>query len=343
MYAVIDCGTTNTRVYILDEHYQIVSEALRKVGVRDTSITGSKDTLRNGLRDAILEAVEKAGIKLSNLEYAITSGMITSEIGLMEIPHLIAPVGIEDLAKNVKIVPGKEVISLDIPIIFIPGIRNNYGDNATLADIDKVDFMRGEETQVVGILNEYKIKDPVNIMVLSSHTKIIHVNKDGKVEACMTTLSGQLFEAILKQTNVGKSLTECTGEESGGYTFEEIVEIADHCVRTKGLVRCFLIPRFMQVLLKTSYTERRAFVNAAIAIDDMTSIKSFDQDYSSDAYILFGPKSRCDLYGYLLKKGKGDMVMILPVSEKERLDELTIKGAVSIANLYKKMIIEKKG
>ena len=42
MFAVIDCGTTMTRIYIVDENQQIIASGRKKVGVRDTSITGSR-------------------------------------------------------------------------------------------------------------------------------------------------------------------------------------------------------------------------------------------------------------------------------------------------------------
>ena len=42
--ACIDCGTTNSRVYILDDEYRVVGKGLRKVGVRDTVINGSQGT-----------------------------------------------------------------------------------------------------------------------------------------------------------------------------------------------------------------------------------------------------------------------------------------------------------
>lgn len=48
MFAVIDCGTTNTRIYIVDQNREILASGSRKVGVRDTSITGSRDALRQG-------------------------------------------------------------------------------------------------------------------------------------------------------------------------------------------------------------------------------------------------------------------------------------------------------
>lgn len=41
MFAVIDCGTTMTRIYMIDEENKIVASGRKKVGVRDTSITGS--------------------------------------------------------------------------------------------------------------------------------------------------------------------------------------------------------------------------------------------------------------------------------------------------------------
>lgn len=88
-----------------------------------------KDTLRNGLCEAIEEAAN-AKIALKDISFAIASGMITSEIGLIELPHLIAPVGLEDLAVHAELVSGRQLLPLDIPILFIRGIRNNYGKNA---------------------------------------------------------------------------------------------------------------------------------------------------------------------------------------------------------------------
>ena len=321
MFAVIDCGTTNTRVYIVNEQHKIIATGERRVGVRNTSMTGSKDALRNGLYEAISEAVANANLKISDIPFAIASGMITSEIGLMEIPHLVAPIGIDELAKNVKIVPGNEIVPIDIPIMFIRGIRNDYGDNATLHDIRNVDFMRGEETQMIGIIREFNIAEPTN--------------GEKKVTSSLTTISGQLYEAVCTATMVGKSLSEVENEQSGGYSFEEIVSIARDVVENVGLDRCFLIPRFMQVLLKTDYRERRAFIDAAIAIDDLKALKEFDrQKNTAKRYILFGHQSRCDLYEYLLKQQYGDSIEVIKVSDKEKLGELTVKGAVEVANRY---------
>lgn len=334
MLAVIDCGTTNTRVYVLDRGRSVIGVGERHVGVRDTSMTGSKDALRQGLCLAIGQAVENAGVTLADIRMAIASGMITSEIGLIELPHLVAPVGLEELSENVYLAKPFEVLPLDLPVLFIRGVRNNYGE-AVLQNIRHVDFMRGEEVQVMGILDEYDIHEPTNIVVLSSHTKIIHTSAQRKIEACMTTISGQLYEAICKQTNVGKSLEVVSEETSGGYSFEEVVRVATEVTNDMGLDRCLLIPRFMQVLLQTDYKERNLFIDTAIAVDDMKIFSEFEeQGYLSDSYVLFGHKVRCELYANLLRKKYGDNIRITQVYDKSRLADLTVQGALVVAERY---------
>ncbi len=333
MFAIIDCGTTNTRVYLLNDDRQIISEGTRRVGVRNTSMTGSNAVLKQGICEAIEEAAENAGTSVSEISYAIASGMITSEIGLLEIPHLICPAGLRELADNVVLTKPGELIPLNIPILFIRGVRNDYGE-AILKNIRNVDFMRGEETQIIGILEEYKLSKPVNVIVLSSHTKIIHVNADGQIVASLTTLSGQLYEAICKETMIGKSLIENNSEESGGYSYDEIVNTAYEVVQDVGLDRGVMIPRFLQVLLKTDYKERNLFIDAAIAADDMHLINEFrSQGYCADDYILFGHESRCKLYEYLIHKIDAN-TRVISVSDKDKLSEIMVKGALKVAEHY---------
>lgn len=63
MFSVIDCGTTNSRVYILDDNGTMVAQGSRKIGVRDTSMTGSKKTLKEGLESLFNEVLVTNSIK----------------------------------------------------------------------------------------------------------------------------------------------------------------------------------------------------------------------------------------------------------------------------------------
>ena len=78
MFAVIDCGTTMTRIYIVNEQKQIIASGRKKVGVRDTSITGSRDALRDGVTELFFEVLRDNDIPDEQVQFAIASGMITS-------------------------------------------------------------------------------------------------------------------------------------------------------------------------------------------------------------------------------------------------------------------------
>ncbi len=332
MFAVIDCGTTNTRIYIVDRDRTIAACGSRKVGVRDTSITGSRDALRRGITELFFEILNGNGIRDEEVEFAVASGMITSEIGLIEIPHLVAPAGLPDLSEGILEVNDETVLPIHRPVYFIRGIRNRYPENARAQDLRDIDFMRGEEVQCIGIMEEKKIKEPCSIVALSSHTKVMYIDEKQRVAASNTTISGQFYEALLNSTNIGKSLIETEGEEAGGYSFEELVDTAVDCVEHAGLGRTLLMPRFLQVLLKTDSRERDIFTNAAIAADDLKAFEEMrNKGYDGNHYILYGHESRCRMYEYLLKKRFGEELIIEFIYDKEEIGKLTVRGAVEIA------------
>lgn len=331
MFAVIDCGTTMTRIYIVNEDREIVASGRKKVGVRDTSITGSRDKLRDGVQTLFFEVLEENQIPESEVAFAIASGMITSEVGLIEIPHLVAPAGLKQLTEGIEKVEDPAVLDLGRPIYFVRGVRNDYPE-AKAQYLRRVDFMRGEEVQCIGIMKHLKLSYPCNFVALSSHTKVMYINQKEEIEASSTTISGQLFEAICSSTNIGKSLIKTEGETPGGYSDEELIEIAADCVKNAGLARTMLMPRFLQVLMRTDSHEREVFMDAAIAADDLNTFHEMrKQGYVSDRYILYGHENRCKLYTYMLKKEFGPQTIIESIYEKEELDYLTVRGSVEVA------------
>lgn len=332
MFAVIDCGTTTTRIYIVDEGQQIVASGRKKVGVRDTSITGSRDALRNGVTELFFDVLRENSIPEEKVEFAIASGMITSEIGLIEIPHLVAPAGLRQLADGILKVEDQEVLPIGRPVYFVRGIRNRYPEPARAQNLRQVDFMRGEEVQCIGIMRSRELPYPCSLVALSSHTKIMYINEDRQVEASTTTISGQFYEAMIGSTNIGKSIIPVEGEEPGGYSYEELVAVAVDCVRHAGLGRTMLMPRFLQVLMRTNSQERQIFVDAAIAADDLKAFQEMrDQGYGSNYYLLYGQEERCKLYTYMLKQEFGGELTVESVYDKEELDQLTVTGSIAVA------------
>ncbi|MBS3917522.1 MAG: 2-dehydro-3-deoxygalactonokinase [Deltaproteobacteria bacterium] len=336
MFAVIDCGTTNSRVYVIDENERIVGQSSAQVGVRDVAVSGTKQVLKDGLKQVFIKAAESVPVPLQGIEFAIASGMITSEIGLLEIPHLIAPVGIDELVENIRLVKDEQIFPLDIPIIFIRGVKNNLGRLPVFGDLRKLDFLRGEEVQTIGLLHHLNPLLPLNIVFLSSHTKLVHVNTERKIAGCITTISGQIYEA-LKQTSIAKSIFEHPTDGGVGLPTalgsEEILEMAYESVQKAGLLRALLMPRFMQTLLVSTVAERLLFTEAAIAADDMHVFDELAQlGFHSDTnYILIGQETRCNIHAAFIHKKLGRHCQVEIVSKPEKIAEFTVGGAIEIA------------
>jgi len=334
-FAVIDCGTTNTRIYLLDENYKIIKKETKKIGVRDTAISGSKDILKSGIKELFLRIVNKAKLRLDEVKFAITSGMITSEIGLIEIPHLWAPVTIKDLADNIKVVRDLNIFPIDIPVYFIRGIKNYFPKDTTYKDIRKIDFMRGEEAQIAGLLELYpNISLPLTVVILSSHTKYIYINKKRQICGSLTNMSGQIYEALKKETNVGKSITGNEPNNHPDFFDVDIIRTAYDSVQNAGFLRSLIMPRFMEVLLHTKWYERELFVNSAICVDDLKVLHDFkllNISLTDSSYLLIGHKIRCHILSYMLKEYHKAENEIKIISNKEEIDQLSIQGAIVIA------------
>ena len=331
-FATIDCGTTNSRVYLLDASHRIVHKGVRKIGVRDTAITGSRRTLQEGLATLVQTTVREAGLSLADIRFAIASGMITSEIGLQEIPHLWAPAGLAELAESLTVTRDPAVFPLHLPLLFIRGIKNPYPPDTTYQDIRRIDFMRGEETQVMGLLRRPDIpRPPLTAVVLSSHTKYIHVRDDGRIAGSLTTLSGQVFEAIQQATSIGKSIA--AEGEPDARDLALAIDTACEAVRRAGFLRALLMPRFMEVLLKVPAGIRRAFVEAAIATEDLRALEEFPLlGFPRNCpMLLIGSPSRCRVFRALLTRTEAGGPAVAAISAEEAVDRLSIDGAIAIA------------
>lgn len=264
----IDTGTTNSRIFVW-RCEELVAEASRPVGVRDTAITGSTQALVSAVRDAITEALGKAGIASTEGVRFLSSGMITSNVGLCEIPHLIAPVGIDDLAAGIRSVVLKDVV--DQPIHFIPGIRNN--DSAVTVDnCEAMDMMRGEETETIGAIRALDVEGPAVIILPGSHSKFVKINEKNRITGCVTTISGELLDVITKNTILASSLDHGF---ASSIEEEALLKGARYCASV-GLSRCCFSVRILDIFRGLTLSERQNFLLGAVLQTDLLALKESD-------------------------------------------------------------------
>jgi 2-dehydro-3-deoxygalactonokinase len=120
--------------------------------------------------------------------------MITSDAGLYNLPHIPAPAGLDELRAGMVSV---KLPVCELPITFIPGVK-------LVRDGRMLDIMRGEETEVVGILQRLAL-DTCTLILPGSHMKCVHV-ENGRIVDFTTSMTGELSRAAAEHTILSRSI-----------------------------------------------------------------------------------------------------------------------------------------
>ena len=190
--------------------------------------------------------------------------------------------------------------------------------------------MRGEETQVVGILEKFQPTGSCNVITLGSHSKVIHVSSDYSIQKSMTTMSGQLFDCIVNHTIVGKSVA-MDQEIPENLDIDVLIELAQGISDTHGLTRSLLLPRFMESFTTLSGPERRIYLEAVIAYEDCKAIRDFCKGgtYETKQDFIIGQRIRSIVLSKMLHKMAPDVsIDILDGKEKNR--DISILGIMKL-------------
>lgn len=279
--ATIDTGTSNTRVKIWEKG-KVISRAFVGVGVRDTAITGSKAKLQQGVKDAIELALKQENIKISEVGLFLASGMITSNVGLYEVPHVWAPAGIEELARCM--VPARIDEVMDRPIWFVPGIKNCLKD-INLQNCEEMDIMRGEEVETFGIVERLKIEESAVIILPGSHTKFVGLNGDKQITGCITTLAGELLSVVTNDTVIANALKNSFVEKIN----KELIIAGAGYSKKVGLNRaCFTI-RILDQFTNYAVNDKANFLLGAVLENDLLALKnSRALNISTEQHVIIG-------------------------------------------------------
>lgn len=259
----VDTGTTNTRVWLVRGD-EILSRATVQVGVRDTARDGSSARLRAGLREAIAEVRGKAEAQASCV---IAAGMITSSLGLAEVPHVAAPAGLEELAAATRRHQFDDVT--DLPVYLVPGVRTG-ARQCDLSTVGNADLMRGEETLCVGLISRSTVKPPATVLNLGSHWKAIQIDAEGGVASSLTSLSGEMIHTTQMQTILASAVPH---ERPAEIDFAWC-EAGMREQRRSGLARALFCVRLLEQSRQGTPEQRLAFLVGAFIASDLDALKS---------------------------------------------------------------------
>ena len=313
MIVAVDFGTTSTRVWVV-EHGDVKASSSRRSGARDVVRTKDRSELLGRIRELADEALAAAGSTWEAVEAIVAFGMITSELGLEEVPHLEAPVGPRMLAA--ALVERRYGDALPAPVHLVPGVRSG-GKELELAD-----FMRGEETEVAGLLALGEPDPPFLYISTGSHTKFVAVDREGRIDWSLTTLSGELLLALQRET----ILAELIDLEAPPTDLAALEEGA-RFVERAGLSRALFGARLLNRMRGVSVSFCSDFLHGAVAGADLLSLRRAAESRGGlpDRVAIGGQGTLGDAYRHLLQAQWG-------VAELRRFD--VPLGALGAWNLF---------
>ncbi|HEY9132851.1 MAG TPA: 2-dehydro-3-deoxygalactonokinase [Dyella sp.] len=320
----IDTGTTNTRVCLWRDGVA-VAHAARQVGVRDTAITGNRARLEAAVRETLEETLQLGELGADDVDHVLASGMITSNMGLCEIPHVTAPVGLTALAGAMRSATIEQVWSR--PIWFVPGVRNAV-DHIGLHNSEAMDMMRGEETETFALIEGLQLKEPAVIVLPGSHSKFVSLDDKQQITGCVTTLAGELLHVISHDTILASSL-------DGGFAKRidaEMLLAGARSAKQIGLGRACFSVRILDQFTVYDANARANFLLGAVLGSDLLTLKNSSaiEVMPGVRFIISGKPILREAIGLLVQGDdffSGQVTML----DDEQQSDLAGRGAIAVA------------
>jgi 2-dehydro-3-deoxygalactonokinase len=178
----LDWGSSRLRAYAVDTFGAVLQSRQADTGVFSVAKSEFEPTLR-ALIGEWLNAYPHIEI--------CAAGMVGSANGWAEAPYVSTPASTQALREQVLHVPFQQSNHI---LKIIPGVRHGMGA--------EVDVMRGEETQIFGVLGG--LNDAL-LCLPGTHCKWVIV-RDGAIVDFRTHYTGELYQWLSTQSSVSKVL-----------------------------------------------------------------------------------------------------------------------------------------
>ncbi len=178
----VDWGTTSFRAFRLGADGAVQARRSGKRGI--LAVEG----------DFAAALREEVGPWLAQGEdRVLLAGMIGSRQGWVEAPYLPCPAGIEELATGLTAIPFEGAV-----IRLVPGIAGSD-------ESDVPEVMRGEETQIAGMLDA--VGESGLLCLPGSHSKWVRIER-ARIAGYATHLTGEAYAALAGHTILGRMMRE---------------------------------------------------------------------------------------------------------------------------------------
>lgn len=201
-----DWGTSSFRMRLFDiAREEVIGEVVSDQGISKMHMGWQEANKKNTsitkavfFRQYLAEQVEvlsgKTSVDLDRIVIVI-SGMASSTIGMEDVPYAHMPFAVDGSNAVIKHIASEEAFHHDI--LLISGVRSEN------------DVMRGEETQLIGLLALLKQQDCApgkGVLIFpGTHSKHIHIS-DGCLFRFNTFMTGEVFNIVCNHSILKNSI-----------------------------------------------------------------------------------------------------------------------------------------
>jgi len=317
----VDTGTTNTRVWIANQG-NIVDRIDEQIGLRDAARERNNSSLRNSLRTLIAAARSKAAQSDLYPECVLAAGMLTSPLGLCEVPHIPAPAGEKELADSLYKLSDPQVT--DLPIYLVPGIRSGP-PSPSLEDLEQTDLLRGEETLVMGLMQAGVLSGNATLLNLGSHWKAIRIDERSRIASSYTTLTGELIHALQAQTVLASALPQGRLEELDA----DWLERGRRFESRNGTGRAMFSVRLLEQIFHVGQTPLSSFLLGTMIESDLRAMER--SKHLNDPIVITGTGAPASAWHLVLQSIGRTTRLCNP----EIVDQAFVRGLVRLANFHR--------
>jgi 2-dehydro-3-deoxygalactonokinase len=197
----LDWGTSSLRAYLLGAAGQVLEARHRPWGILHLPEDGERGFA------AALQGIAGDWLAAAPGRPVIAAGMVGSAQGWREAPYAGVPADAQALAERLlrfEALPG-------VPLHLVPGVRLGGA---------RPDVMRGEETQIVGLLaRQPALAAGARLVLPGTHGKWVRID-DGRIADFHTYLTGELFALLRAHSILGRPAREAGGAVASDEAFD---------------------------------------------------------------------------------------------------------------------------
>lgn len=184
-----DWGTTNFRLFLFDANGKVIARHTAHIGLKNLG----GQSFEQALYSVMTGPFDHPDLPV------LLAGMVGSRQGWIEAPYAQCPAGPDAFAQGFATPP-----SHGVKVRIVPGLSSKNPDTGV------TDVMRGEETQIVGLMKQ-GLSDGI-VILPGTHSKWARI-EGGKVTSFLSYMTGEMFQILKTHSILGALMADSADDE----------------------------------------------------------------------------------------------------------------------------------